>query len=89
MALFAVIALKDSGPGVDEALSKVPSDSSYKIEAGKWLVNTEVTTARELSIKLGLRETQTHIIFSVRGYSGRAQPDMWEWLAAQSAKADG
>jgi hypothetical protein len=91
MALFAVIALKDASIGVDEAVgSQIPPDKSYKIESGKWVVSAEdVTTARELSTKLGLRETLTHVVISLRGYSGRAQPDLWEWLAAQSEKANG
>ena len=89
MGLFAVIALKDNASAVDEAVSsKMPADKVYKIESGKWAVNADVTTARELSAKLGLRESYTHVVWSVRGYSGRAQPDLWEWLAAQSEKAN-
>ena len=57
---------------------------TYKIESGKWIVDSALTTARELSTDLGLRETQTHVVFSIRGYSGRAQPDLWEWLAAKA-----
>ena len=89
MALFAVIALKESGLAVDEAVGKLPANDTYKIEFGKWIVHSDVTTARELSAKLGLRETHTHIVFALRGYSGRAQPDMWEWMSAKAAKSDG
>ena len=90
MALFAVIALKDSPSIVDEAVdSKIPSGKSYKIESGKWVVNADVTTAKQLSMQLGLRESERHLILSIRGYSGRAQPDLWEWLAAQSEKVNG
>ena len=89
MPLFAVIALKDSTAAVDEAIGKMPSNLCYKMEPGKWIVNAAVSTARQLSVSLGLRETQSHITLSIRGYSGRAQPDLWEWLAAQSEKADG
>jgi hypothetical protein len=88
MALFAVIALKEAGPTVDQAVEKMGSPS-YKIEVGKWVVNSTATTAKELSVNLGLRETTTHLVFSIRGYSGRAQPDLWEWLTAQSDKANG
>ena len=89
MALFAVFALKNSNDAVDHAVGQIYPDSSYKIESGKWIVTADVTTAKELGIKLGLRETVSHITFPIRGYSGRAQPDLWEWMAAQSDKANG
>lgn len=90
MALFAVVALKSSSVAIDEAVGRTPPTDSYKIEDGKWFVNADVTTARELAIKLGLRGTpMTYLVLPVRGYSGNGSPDMWEWLAAQSAKADG
>ena len=89
MSFFAVIALKDGVAAVDEAVGKIPADRCYKLEPGKWIVNSDASTARELSIELGLREKQTHLVLSLRGYSGRAQPDLWEWLAAQSEKING
>lgn len=63
MALFAIVALKDAGPAVDEAVSsKIPATKSYKIEPGKWAVNADVVTARELSTLLGLLEKHTHLV---------------------------
>ncbi|MBZ5605777.1 MAG: hypothetical protein LAO79_26040 [Acidobacteriia bacterium] len=88
MALFAVIALKDSAVTVDAAVeAKTREGSRYKLESGKWMVDSDLTTARELSTSLGLRETATHLVLSVRGYSGRSQPDLWEWLVAKSEKS--
>jgi hypothetical protein len=89
MPLFLVVALKDSAPFVDEAVASKFPENSYKIEPGKWAVNADATTAKELAVKLGVRETQSHLVVPIRGYSGRAQPDFWEWLAAQSAKING
>ena len=89
MALFAVIALKESVAAVDEAVGKLPPNEVYKLEPGKWVVDSNVTIAKELSINLGLRESHTHLVLGIRGYSGRAQPDLWEWLTAKAAKADG
>jgi hypothetical protein len=89
MPLFLVVALQNSGPDVDEAVASSFPDDSYKIEPGKWAVNADVTTAKQLSTKLGIRATQSHIVVPIRGYSGRSQPDLWEWLAAQSAKING
>lgn len=90
MALFAVIALKGGTAAVDAAVGEVFPDNSYKMETGKWVVNAGLTTAREVSVKLGLREAEvTHVVFSLRGYSGLAQPDLWEWLTAQSEMVNG
>jgi hypothetical protein len=89
MPLFLVIGLKDSSAEVDAAVESKYPDSSFKIEPGKWAINApDVTIAKELAVKLGVRETQSHIIVPIRGYSGRANPDLWEWLAAQSAKVN-
>jgi hypothetical protein len=88
MPLFFLAALKDSTPAVDAAVQSQLADSSYNIEPGKWLINSDVTTSRELTIKLGIRETASHFAMPVRGYTGGAQPDLWEWLSAQSTRAD-
>ena len=88
MPLFLVVALQNSGPAIDEAVASKFPDTSYKIESGKWAVNADVNTSRELTTKLGVRETQSHIAVPIRGYTGRAKPDLWEWLSAQSAKTD-
>jgi len=82
MPLFAVLALKDSDSAVDAAVRREFPNDSYQIEDGKWIVNADVATAKQLSSALGLREA-AHLVLSMRGYSGRAQPDLWEWLAAQ------
>ncbi len=88
MALFAVIALKDSASVVDETVGRLYPNVSYKIENGKWIINADSVTAKQVSTHLGIRDTQAHLIISIRGYSGRANPDLWEWLAALSEKAD-
>jgi hypothetical protein len=88
MALFAVFALKDSATAIDEAVRALPSGDTFKIEHGKWVIDSDLATAKELSLKLGLNETHTHIILNFRGYYGRAQPDLWEWIAVKKGKAD-
>ena len=85
MPLFFLVALKDGASAVDAAVDANYASTSYKIEPGKWIVNaTDITTSRELTVKLGLRETTSHFAVPVKGYTGRANPDLWEWLAAQS-----
>lgn len=54
------------------------------IEAGKWLLNSSKATSKEVSDDLGISETTTFIIIPIRGYYGRAQPDIWEWLASKA-----
>lgn len=88
MSLFAIIALKTSSEAVDQAVAREFPLTAYKVENGKWIVNANVTTAKELSVRLGIRESESHLVFPLRGYSGRAQPDLWEWLSAQSEKVD-
>lgn len=88
MALFMVLALKDSGETVDSAVREEFEDV-YQVEPGKWIINADLATARQVSEQLGMREKSAHLVLSIRGYSGRAQPDLWEWLAAQSEKVDG
>ena len=89
MAIFFAIALKQSASALDAAVESQFPEDTYKIESGKWAINTDLSTARQVSTKLGIRETQNHIVVSARGYSGRASLDLWEWLSAQSAKTDG
>lgn len=88
MALFLVVSLANSTAAVDAAVeSNFPGDT-YKIEPGKWAISADLTTARQVSTQLGLRETHNHIVVSMRGYSGRSKPDLWEWLSAKAAKLD-
>lgn len=85
MPLFALISLKDAASAVDTAMEAY-TDAKYKIESGKWIASSKLATARELSIELGLRQAHAHLSFPLRGYSGRAQPDLWEWLGVQNEK---
>ena len=90
MALFLVVALGSSAPLLDLSInaSSTP-DKVYRIETGKWIVDSDATTSKEFSERLGPSAIYTYIVVPVRGYFGRAQPDLWEWLAAKAAKANG
>ena len=87
MALFMVVALKSFQEVVDSAVSQEFPHDSYHVEPGKWIVSTDLTTAKQVSDKLGSIAT-AHLVISLRGYYGRARPELWEWLAAQSEKAN-
>jgi hypothetical protein len=87
MALFFVVALQSSTQAVENAItSKIPATDLYKLEAGKWMIDSGLSTSKEVSDSLGLTANASHFIVPVRGYFGRAQPDLWEWLAAKTSK---
>ena len=86
MAIFFLTAV--GGPVMDLAVdnavgTKLSPQSAFKIESGKWMVKSDAPTSQNLSQTLGLGST-THIVISVGGYFGRANPALWEWLATQA-----
>jgi hypothetical protein len=88
MALFLVVALKESAPVIEAAIAaKIPPDRFYKIEDGTWVIDSNSITAKDVSEHLNLADPTSHITVGFRGYYGRAQPDLWEWIAAKSAKS--
>jgi hypothetical protein len=90
MALFFLVALQDSAPAVEAALfSKIAAGSLYTIEGGKWILDSPATTSKDLADSLGIPSTIPFFVVPVRGYFGRAQPDLWEWLAAKTAAKTG
>jgi hypothetical protein len=92
MALFLIIALKDSakrvGPEIEE---KFPS-KHYKIDDTKWFVQSKLPTAKAVSDYVGITSDDpkasesTGIVVNVKGYFGRGPADMWEWIATQSVE---
>jgi hypothetical protein len=89
MALFFLVALQNSTPAVEAAVSsKIAAGSVYAIESGKWIVDSPATTSKALADSLEITGAVPFFVVRVRGYFGRAQPDLWEWLAAKTeAKA--
>lgn len=86
MALFLIVALQTSAAAIDAIISeKIPQQDSYKMESGKWIVDSPQLTSKAVSDALGLSATESHITVPVRAYFGRAQPDVWEWIAAKLA----
>jgi len=91
MAIFLVLALKDeSRAKIEEAIKAKFPDEHYEIADDKWFVNVENLTARQLAERVGIigGDPVRGLVVSVASYSGRAQPDMWEWLAAKFSKAN-
>jgi hypothetical protein len=88
MAIFFITAV--GGPLMDVAVdsavaAKLSPQSVFKIESGKWMVKSDTPTSQNLSTTLGLAGSATHLVISVGGYFGRANPALWEWMATQAA----
>lgn len=64
---------------VDEHFAET---SKFFLRDGAWLVDYDGTT-QLLSEKLGIRagDTEPGVVFLIANYSGRAAPDIWEWLS--------
>lgn len=94
MALFFVTALQDPQNILETAIKAQFPQDHYRVTADKWFVNADSITARQLSDAIGLTDkpaqpgNATGIIIAVVGYFGRAQPDLWEWIAAKANKAN-
>jgi hypothetical protein len=86
MALFFLVSLASSAPAFGAELSsKIAPGSLYTIEDGKWIVESPATTSKDLADSLQVTVTESFFVVPVTGYFGRAQPDLWEWLAAKMA----
>jgi DNA-binding transcriptional MocR family regulator len=88
MSTYVIISLGESSPAVDSKVEqKIPSEDRLKLDGGRWLVNSSLPTSKELSDSLDISAAEplaTYLICPIRGYYGRARPDVWEWLAAKS-----
>lgn len=93
MALFFVTALYDPQATIETAIIQNFPKDYYKVTADKWFVSADSVTAKQMSDTIGLTDkpavagNPTGIVISVGGYFGRAQPDLWEWIAAKSNKS--
>ena len=94
MALFFVTALHDPQGLIEGAIKAKFPDDHYRVTADKWFVSADSVTARQLSDSIGLTDKPaqagaiTGIVVSAAGYFGRAQPDLWEWLALKANKTN-
>jgi len=90
MPTYLLISLGDSPETVDAAVqAKIPKEDSHQMESGKWLISSTSPTSKEVSDALAITDpTATFFIAPIRGYFGRAKPDIWEWLAAKTTKTN-
>jgi hypothetical protein len=87
MSTYFIVSLGSSPDFVDSAVqTKIPAEDRYQLEPGKWLINSSSLTSKDVSDGLSISDSTTFFIAPIRGYYGRAKPDVWEWLAAKTAK---
>lgn len=71
MALFLVVALKETEAVIESAITaKVSPDRLYKIEQGKWIIDSEAITAKDVSDQLGLIGITSHLVVGIQLPSG-------------------
>ncbi len=86
MPTYLLISLGAFSEAVDAAVqAKIPKEDSHQLEPGKWLISSFAATSKEVSDGMGISDSVTFFIAPIRGYFGRAKPDIWEWLAAKSS----
>lgn len=82
MAIFAVIITK----GVESIRARIETECQawHQLTDDVFLVSYKGATTQELAEALGIRkgETGSGVTIPVTNYSGRADPNVWEWLRA-------
>jgi hypothetical protein len=82
---YLLISLGNFSTAVDTAVqNNIPAEDRYQLESGKWFISSSGVTSKEVSDKLGISDSTTFLICPIRGYFGRSNPGVWEWLAAKT-----
>jgi hypothetical protein len=85
MAIFVVLTT-DESPQFAQALERVVPGNYFKVADGQWLVSA-ITTPQKLADALGISEEGGHtasgIVATIGSYWGRANPEIWQWLATR------
>ena len=83
--LFAILG-QSSFDRIGQAIKeKYPTDS-YVLAPGQWLLSAPGKTTQEISEGLGITANPSvgsAVIISFNNYYGRANPQIWEWIAAR------
>jgi hypothetical protein len=86
MGMFTVIATREPEK-IGAKINETCGDGTYyALGPNAWLVDFDGTT-RDLAEALGIRagDTGAGVVLSVENYSGRASPDIWEWMKVHFA----
>jgi hypothetical protein len=86
MTIFVVFRVKASAC-MRAAIARVYPNDSFDLGNNEWLISAE-GTPKTVSDSLGITSHPdtigAAIIFKVEGYSGRASPDIWNWIKSKS-----
>ena len=88
MTVFAILNVANP-LAMQNALNEKFPDNHLQVNATAYLVAAVGLTAKDVSDKLGVTEsdsTGSAIIFTTSGYYGRAPTNVWEWIAAKIAQ---
>jgi hypothetical protein len=84
MAHFVIIpTTTNDSSSLDKAIENQFGKKCYRLPRGEWLVSF-AGTSRQLSDELGVSEGEVGVaaaVFNYSGYFGRANKDIWEWIA--------
>lgn len=81
MTIYAVIALTGH-QSIDQTVPIAFPQRSFRVGDGHWAVNA-AGTSQEVAGRLGIVAGQnqiTGLVYSISGYWGIANPQLWEWL---------
>jgi hypothetical protein len=86
MSLYIILATIEH-EGLQTQIESKFSSQFYKITPTQWIVSAEHLTSKEVLTTLGADKGEYGriVAFSVSGYFGWHQPDMWEWLKTRGA----
>ncbi|MGY8669237.1 hypothetical protein Q3C01_43825 [Bradyrhizobium sp. UFLA05-109] len=83
MAAFAVMAPVDNYLLPPIIANKFPKH--YSMGPGQWIVAESGITAQQVSERLGINGVAGNFaVFSIAGYNGWYNKNLWEWLAINS-----
>ena len=82
MPIFVAVLNRHSDK-VAERMGALSVGSKLQLKPDTWLIDYD-GSARSLAEELGMRgsdpDDATGIVFPITNYSGRAAPEVWDWL---------
>jgi hypothetical protein len=84
MTIFAVFRV-GRPEALQAAIEGAFPDDHIQLQNDEWLISADMTP-EELSRRIGIKEGEngSAIIFSMRGYYGRAPSDVWDWIKTKA-----
>lgn len=85
MSIFFVLSMAEQTVNLEAKIDAICDEhSKFGIKDGSWLLSFDGTT-HLLAERLGIRagETEPALVLLISNYSGRASPDIWEWLSTR------